>query len=74
MIMDSLRYWISQMGVDGFHFDLATTPGTKEGDFDPLAAFFALVAQDPVILRVKLIAEPCDVGRFDSHALGRFPP
>ncbi|WP_374021367.1 glycogen debranching protein GlgX [Mycobacterium sp. HNNTM2301] len=74
MIMDSLRYWVSEMGVDGFRFDLATTLGRQGGDFDPFAAFFALVAQDPVISRVKLIAEPWDVGRFDSYELGRFPP
>ncbi len=74
MIMDSLRYWVSEMGVDGFRFDLATTLGRERGDFDPFAVFFASVAQDPVISRVKLIAEPWDVGRFDSYELGRFPP
>src|SRR5271166_1836669 len=74
MIMDSLRYWVSQMGVDGFRFDLAPTLGRQQGDFDPFAAFFDLVVQDPVVSRVKLIAEPWDVGRIDSYALGRFPP
>jgi glycogen operon protein len=74
MIMDSLRYWVSQMGVDGFRFDLAPTLGREEGDFDPFAAFFDLVGQDPVVSRVKLIAEPWDVGRSDSYAVGRFPP
>ena len=74
MIMDSLRYWVSQMGVDGFRFDLAPTLGRQAGDFDPFAAFFELVVQDPVVSGVKLIAEPWDVGRMDSYALGRFPP
>ena len=74
MIMDSLRYWVSEMGVDGFRFDLAPTLGRQEGDFDPFAAFFDLVGQDPVVSQVKLIAEPWDVGRFDSYDLGRFPP
>ncbi|MGZ5392485.1 MAG: glycogen debranching protein GlgX [Mycobacterium sp.] len=74
MIMDSLRYWVSRMGVDGFRFDLAPTLGRAAGDFDPFAAFFDLVGQDPVVSRVKLIAEPWDVGRPDSYALGRFPP
>jgi isoamylase len=74
MIMDSLRYWVEQMGVDGYRFDLAPTLGRQEGDFDPFAAFFDMVAQDPVVSQVKLIAEPWDVGRFDSYDLGRFPP
>jgi isoamylase len=74
MIMDSLRYWVSEMGVDGFRFDLAPTLGRQEGSFDPFAAFFDLVAQDPVISEVKLIAEPWDVGRSDSYDIGRFPP
>jgi isoamylase len=74
MIMDSLRYWVLEMGVDGFRFDLAPTLGRQENDFDPFAAFFDLVGQDPVVSQVKLIAEPWDVGRFDSYDLGRFPP
>jgi isoamylase len=74
MIMDSLRYWITEMGVDGFRFDLAPTLGRQEGDFDPFSAFFDLVAQDPVVSRVKLIAEPWDVGLMDSYDVGRFPP
>lgn len=73
MIMDSLRYWVTSMGVDGFRFDLAPTLGREKADFDPFAAFFDLVVQDPVISQVKLIAEPWDVGRSDSYALGRFP-
>ncbi len=73
MIMDSLRYWVTEMGVDGFRFDLAPTLGRQEGGFDPFSAFFDLVGQDPVISQVKLIAEPWDVGRFDSYDVGRFP-
>ncbi|HEX9042662.1 MAG TPA: glycogen debranching protein GlgX [Trebonia sp.] len=74
LIMDSLRYWVSEMHVDGFRFDLAATLG-REGDnrFDQLSAFFDLVAQDPVIGGIKLIAEPWDVGQADSYDLGRFP-
>ena len=74
MIMDSLRYWVSTMGVDGFRFDLAPTLGREGGAFDPFSAFFDLVSQDPVISQVKLIAEPWDVGRVDSYDIGRFPP
>ena len=74
MIMDSLRYWVSEMGVDGFRFDLAPTLGREDGDFDPFSAFFDVVGQDPVVSQVKLIAEPWDVGRMDSYDIGRFPP
>src|ERR1700677_124974 len=74
MIMDSLRYWFGEMGVDGFRFDLAPTLGRQEGDFDPFSAFFDLVAQDPLISQAKLIADPWDVGRLDSYDVGRFPP
>ncbi len=74
MIMDSLRYWVSEMGVDGFRFDLAPTLGREDGAFDPFSAFFDTVCQDPVVSRVKLIAEPWDVGRMDSYDIGRFPP
>jgi isoamylase len=74
LIMDSLRYWLSQMGVDGFRFDLAPTLARGEGTFDPFSAFFDIVAQDPVISEAKLIAEPWDVGRMDSYEVGRFPP
>ena len=73
LIMDSLRYWLSQMGVDGFRFDLAATLGRQDGAFDPVSAFFDLVAQDPVISQAKLIAEPWDVGQMDSYEVGRFP-
>jgi len=74
LIMDSLRYWLSEMHVDGFRFDLAAALG-REGNnvFDRYAAFFELVAQDPVVSRAKLIAEPWDVGQADSYDLGRFP-
>ena len=75
LIMDSLRYWVSEMGVDGFRFDLAPTLGREQdGDFDPFSAFFDVVGQDPVVSQVKLIAEPWDVGRMDSYDIGRFPP
>jgi isoamylase len=73
LIMDSLRYWVQEMHADGFRFDLAPTLARQEGGFDKLSAFFALVAQDPVVSRVKLIAEPWDVGQADSYDLGRFP-
>jgi isoamylase len=74
LIMDSLRYWVTDMHVDGFRFDLAPSLARAEGSFDRLAAFFDLIAQDPVVSRVKLIAEPWDVGQPDSYDLGRFPP
>jgi glycogen operon protein len=74
LIMDSLRYWVSEMGVDGFRFDLAPTLGREHGDFDPFSAFFDVVGQDPIVSQVKLIAEPWDVGRMDSYDIGRFPP
>jgi isoamylase len=74
LIMDSLRYWLTQMRVDGFRFDLATTLGRQDGGFEQVSAFFDLVSQDPVVSRAKLIAEPWDVGQFDSYDLGRFPP
>jgi hypothetical protein len=74
LIMDSLRYWLTVMGVDGFRFDLAPTLARQEGGFDQLSAFFDLVSQDPMVSQAKLIAEPWDVGRADSYDLGRFPP
>jgi isoamylase len=73
LIMDSLRYWLTDMGVDGFRFDLAPTLARQDGGFDKLSAFFDLVAQDPVVSRAKLLAEPWDVGRADSYDVGRFP-
>ncbi|MDH6193562.1 isoamylase [Mycobacterium frederiksbergense] len=75
MVMDSLRYWVTEMGVDGYRFDLAPTLGRESSDqFDPFSAFFDVVSQDPVVSQVKLIAEPWDVGRYDSYDVGRFPP
>jgi len=73
LIMDSLRYWVTVMGVDGFRFDLAPSLARQEGGFDTIAAFFDLVWQDPVIAQVKLVAEPWDVGQGDSYDVGRFP-
>ncbi|HEV7650835.1 MAG TPA: glycogen debranching protein GlgX [Actinophytocola sp.] len=73
LIMDSLRYWLTEMRVDGFRFDLAPTLAREDGDFDRMAAFFDLVAQDPVVSRAKLIAEPWDIGP-GGYDLGRFPP
>jgi isoamylase len=73
MIMDSLRYWVGDMHVDGFRFDLAATLARQDGAFAQVSAFFDLIAQDPVVSRVKLIAEPWDVGQVDSYELGRFP-
>ena len=74
LIMDSLRYWVTEMGVDGFRFDLAPSLARQDGSFSTLSAFFDLVSQDPVLTQVKLIAEPWDVGQGDSYDLGRFPP
>jgi glycogen operon protein len=73
LISDSLRYWIQEMHVDGFRFDLATTLGRELGGFDPRAAFFDILWQDPVISQVKLIAEPWDVGEH-GYQVGNFPP
>ena len=73
MVMDSLRYWVTEMHVDGFRFDLAPTLARESGGYDQFASFFDLIAQDPVVNRVKLIAEPWDVGQMDSYGLGRFP-
>ncbi len=74
LIMDSLRYWLTEMRVDGFRFDLAAALGRQEGGFDQVSAFFDLASQDPVVCRAKLFAEPWDVGQTDSYDLGRFPP
>ena len=73
LIMDSLRYWLTEMHVDGFRFDLAATLARQDGGFSRLSAFFDLVGQDPVVSQAKLIAEPWDVGQMDSYDLGRFP-
>ena len=73
--MDSLRYWIEEMHVDGFRFDLAADARPRGRTASSRSAsFFDLVAQDPVVSRAKLIAEPWDVGQVDSYDLGRFPP
>jgi isoamylase len=73
LIMDSLRYWITEMHVDGFRFDLAATLARELHEVDRLSAFFDIIAQDPVISRVKLIAEPWDVGE-GGYQVGNFPP
>jgi isoamylase len=73
LIMDSLRYWILDMHVDGFRFDLAAALARELHDVDRLAAFFDLVQQDPVVSQVKLIAEPWDVGQ-GGYQVGKFPP
>jgi glycogen operon protein len=73
LIMDSLRYWVLDMHVDGFRFDLASTLAREFYDVDRLAAFFELVQQDPVVSQVKLIAEPWDVGP-GGYQVGNFPP
>ena len=72
LIMDSLRYWAGEMGIDGFRFDLAAVLGRKERGFDPYAPIFQTVAQDPVLAGVKLIAEPWDIGP-GGYQLGGFP-
>ena len=74
LMLDSLRYWITEMHVDGFRFDLAPTLARQEGSYDKVSAFLDMVSQDPVVSRAKLIAEPWDVGQLDSYDLGRFPP
>jgi glycogen operon protein len=73
LIMDSLRYWVTEMHVDGFRFDLAATLAREFYDVDRLAAFFELVQQDPTVSQVKLIAEPWDVGP-GGYQVGNFPP
>jgi glycogen operon protein len=72
LIMDSLRYWVTEMHVDGFRFDLASTLARELHDVDRLSAFFDLVQQDPVVSQVKLIAEPWDVGE-GGYQVGNFP-
>ncbi len=70
MVMDSLRYWVETMQVDGFRFDLASVLGREDGMFRTSASFFDVVSQDPVLSRVKLIAEPWDLG---TYQVGNFP-
>ncbi len=72
LVLDALRYWVSEMGVDGFRFDLAPVLGREHGDFDPHARFFSTLRQDPVLNKVKLVAEPWDVGH-NGYRLGQFP-
>ncbi|MDO5720099.1 MAG: glycogen debranching protein GlgX [Actinomycetaceae bacterium] len=73
LIMDSLRYWVTEMHVDGFRFDLASTLARQFHEVDRLSAFFDLIHQDPIISQVKLIAEPWDVG-VGGYQVGGFPP
>ncbi|SDO22305.1 glycogen operon protein [Klenkia soli] len=73
LLMDSLRYWVTEMHVDGFRFDLASALARSFHDVDRLSAFFDVVHQDPVVSQVKLIAEPWDVGE-GGYQVGNFPP
>ncbi len=73
MIMDSLRYWVTEMHVDGFRFDLAAALARELHDVDRLSSFFDVINQDPIISQVKLIAEPWDVGE-GGYQVGNFPP
>src|SRR5918997_2820252 len=72
LIMDSLRYWVLEMHVDGFRFDLAATLARQFHEVDKLSAFFDIIQQDPVISQVKLIAEPWDIGE-GGYQVGNFP-
>ena len=73
LLMDSLRYWVTEMHVDGFRFDLASALARSLHDVDRLSAFFDLVQQDPIVSQVKLIAEPWDIGS-GGYQVGNFPP
>ena len=73
LIMDSLRYWVTEMHVDGFRFDLASALARELHDVDRLGAFFDIIHQDPVLSQVKLIAEPWDLGE-GGYQVGNFPP
>ncbi|KAA9345585.1 glycogen debranching protein GlgX [Adhaeribacter soli] len=73
LIMDSLRYWIQEMHIDGFRFDLAATLARELHEVDRLSSFFDIIHQDPVISQVKLIAEPWDIGE-GGYMVGNFPP
>jgi len=73
MVMDSLRYWASEMHVDGFRFDLAVSLARTGGEFDPNAALFSCILQDPVLMKTKMIAEPWDLGP-GGYRVGGFPP
>ena len=72
LVMDSLRYWAGEMHVDGFRFDLAPVLGRLDHGFDAKAAFFSAIAQDPLLSRLKMIAEPWDIGP-GGYQLGQFP-
>ena len=72
MIMDSLRYWVMEMHVDGFRFDLASALARQFYEVDRLSAFFDIIHQDPVLSQVKLVAEPWDVGQ-GGYQVGNFP-
>jgi glycogen debranching enzyme GlgX len=72
LIMDSLRYWVTEMHVDGFRFDLAATLAREFHEVDRLSTFFDLIQQDPIVSRVKLIAEPWDIGE-GGYQVGNFP-
>jgi isoamylase len=73
LMMDSLRYWVTEMHVDGFRFDLAATLARGLNEVNMLSAFIAVIYQDPVLSKVKLIAEPWDLGN-DGYQVGKFPP
>jgi glycogen operon protein len=73
MVVDSLRYWVTQYHIDGFRFDLGVTLGREEHGFDPGSGFFDVLRQDPVLSRVKLISEPWDIGP-GGYQLGHHPP
>jgi isoamylase len=73
LVMDSLRYWATEMHVDGFRFDLAPSLARENGEYSQASAFFAAVRQDPVMAQLKLIAEPWDLGPY-GYQLGNFPP
>jgi isoamylase len=72
LVMDSLRYWVTEMHVDGFRFDLAATLARELFEVDRLSAFSDITHQDPVLNRVKLIAEPWDLG-IGGYQVGNFP-
>jgi isoamylase len=72
LVMDSLRYWVTEMHVDGFRFDLASALGREEGAMSRLSTFFDIIYQDPVLSTVKLVAEPWDVGE-GGYQVGNFP-
>ena len=72
LLMDSLRYWVVEMHVDGFRFDLASALARQLFDVDKLSAFFDVIQQDPIISKVKLIAEPWDIGE-GGYQVGNFP-